>query len=681
MFGFSFGSRQPPEADLGQNSPQGNNIQGSQGPINQLDPGTQEIVAFVEKEFKRREEERRPLELQWRLNAAFLEGNQYVDINTAAGTIDEIPPLYPWQEREVFNHIAPIVETRIAKLSRMRPILKVRPGSGEQQDIRASKICSQLISNVYNDNGIRDLQNEAYLWSEACGSVLFKNVWNPNKGAVIAVAINAETGEREEIREGDIDTVLVPGQEIYPDSIYHQDIKQCKSIIHARAYHVDDTEEIWGVRVKPEKTVVMELQRTMTSIGGLGYGTGQYHFGTTELENHALVKEYHERPTKQHPQGRLIIVAGKQMLYSGPLPFPVDEDDKLGLPFTKVDCITRAGCFFGKTVVERCIPVQRRYNALRNRKAEHLNRVAIGQWTVEDGAVDLDIFEENAGFPGAIHTYQKGFSAPQPVQQPSLPNDFNTELQDLLTEFSMLSGVSEMSRMSQAPPGVKSGVALSIALEQDDTRLSSTAQNVEMFLIENGKQWLRLYKAFSQGMRTIRRIGKDNVVELLDWQASDLRSDDVILDTFSALAESPAQRRQMIFDLLNTPLFIDPETGKISKEMRAKIFEMIEFGNWESADDMDELHISKAERENRIMQTGGQIPSAANYDDHLIHISRHNQFRLTVEYEEMMSQNPLIDLIYQSHVDQHLMALMPAMPSPQTMAPGQGEPRRGEGAA
>lgn len=686
MFGLQIfgggGGRQPPQFNENSQSSQDANNSAAAAPLNTNPLNNEELVAFVEKEFKRREEERRPIELQWRLNVAFIEGNQYVDINTAAMALDEIPPMYPWQEREVFNHVAPIVETRIAKLSRMRPILKVRPGSGEQQDIRASKIGSQLISNVYNDNGIRDLQCEAYPWAEACGSVLFKNIWNQNKGSIVATVINAETGEQEEVREGDIDTVLVPGQEIYPDSIYHQDVKQCKSIIHAKAYHVDDIEEIWGVRVKPEKTVVMELQRTMTSIGGLGYGSGQYHFGTAELADHALVKEYWERPTKKYPKGRLIIIASKSLLYGGPLAFPVDIDGRLGLPFVKVDCITRAGCFFGKTIVERCIPVQRRYNALRNRKAEHLNRVAIGQWTVEDGAVDLDIFEENAGFPGAIHTYQRGFRPPDPVVQPPLPNDFNTELNDLLTEFSMLSGVSEMSRMSQAPPGVKSGVALSIALEQDDTRLSSTAQNIEMFLIENGKQWLRLYKAFSQGMRIIRRINKENIVELLDWQASDLRSDDVILDTFSALAESPAQRRQMVFDLLNTALFLDPDTGKISKEMRKKIFEMIEFGNWESADDMDESHISKAERENRVMKGGGEIPQAATYDDHLIHINRHNQFRLTVEYEELMAQNPMIDMIYQAHVDQHLMTLMQSMPSLQPMAPaGPGEPKQGEGVA
>ena len=51
-----------------------------------------ELVTFVENEFKRRQNERRPFELQWRMNIAFLEGNQFVDINIAMD-LQEIPQL------------------------------------------------------------------------------------------------------------------------------------------------------------------------------------------------------------------------------------------------------------------------------------------------------------------------------------------------------------------------------------------------------------------------------------------------------------------------------------------------------------------------------------------------------------------------------------------------------------
>jgi hypothetical protein len=275
---------------------------------------------------------------------------------------------------------------------------------------------------------------------------------------------------------------------------------------------------------------------------------------------------------------------------------------------------------------------------------------------VEKGAVQMDVFEQEAGAPGAVHEYNRGFGRPEQVQNAQLPIAFDTEENRLLQEMSMISGVSELSRQSQAPPGVKSGVALSIALEQDDTRLALTSGNVEQFMIQNGKQWLRMYKAFVPGVRTLSAIGRNNVVELMDWTGADIRSDDVIVEAFSALAESPAQRRQLVFDLMGTGIFNDPETGRITKETRTRLLEIIEMGNWETADDDDELHINKAERENKIMEAGG-IAGVVDYDEHVLHISRHNKFRLTTDYEQVLAQNPQVDLLFQAHVGAHMQIL------------------------
>ena len=41
----------------------------------------------------------------------FLAGNQYCDMNTYRGDIEQIEPVYDWLEREAFNRIAPLIET------------------------------------------------------------------------------------------------------------------------------------------------------------------------------------------------------------------------------------------------------------------------------------------------------------------------------------------------------------------------------------------------------------------------------------------------------------------------------------------------------------------------------------------------------------------------------------------
>lgn len=617
----------------------------------------EDAISLVTNEYQRRQQEKQMFELQVRLNIAFIEGNQYLDMHNGAMDLYEIPRFAWWEQRNVYNQVGPIIDTRIARLSRIRPILKVRPsGTGEQEDARTAKVSNQLLRNYHYDEEIQSKLGEIYAWLESGGTVLMKNLWNKNKGRLVArMMVPDQDGEKEvEIYEGDLDSIICNFFEIFPDSSFNQNIEDCRSMIHSRAYHVDFIDEEWGQKVDPEETTTMQLQKNMIGLGGIGYGTGGFHFGTGKLKDNALVKEYTEIPSKKYPQGRLIIVSNKKLLlYEEKLPYEVGSDGRLGLNFTKVDCIKRPGCFWGRTVTERLIPVQRAYNSLRNRKQEYLSRCAIGEWNVEENSVDIDTFEAEAGAPGAVHVFKKGFNAPQMVQNASLPNTFETEETNLLQLFSQLSGVSELSRQSKADAGLKSGVALQIALDQDDTRLSITAGNIEQFLIQNGKQWLRLYKSNAKGMRLLRAVGKNNVVELMNWEASDIKSDDVIIEAGTALAESLAQRRQMVFDLLNTRLFIDPDTGKINKEMQAKIFEMIELGNWEDGDDDTELHIQKAERENRAL-TQNNLVQPTVYDDHFIHVQRHNNFRLTVDYEEMLAQNPQIDMIFQQHVDMHL---------------------------
>lgn len=628
---------------------------------------TKEIVDFVEKEFERRQKERIPFELQWRLNIAFIEGNQYVQINEVAQTLDRIPEDYWYEQREVFNHIAPNIEARQARLGKMRPVLKVRPGSSDRSDIRATKVSTQLLQSVQHEQKIRNKIHEVIRWLELTGTCCIKNIWNPDAGPLVPQIdpqtgepmIDPATGQPVLIREGDLEVVVCPAPEIFPESPYNQKIEDNRSIIHAKIYPVKVVKEIWGIDVPPEESKVIRLQELMTGGGFIGK---TYTSGMKEsLKEAVIVKEYHELPTKKYPMGRLIVVANHKLLSFSPLPYKIGKDGKLGLPFVKMCCIERPGLFWGRTVIERLIPLQRRYNALRNRKAEYLSACAIGGWIVEENSiVDMADLEASGNAPGYICRYRAGTSPPQRTTNSPLPSAFETEEQTLLTEFSILSGVSEVSRQSKAPPGVKSGVAMSLALEQDETRLSDTANNIELGLVECGSQWLRLLKQFVKIPRLVRIAGKDNVVDVMDWTASDLKPEDVIMDSFSALSESPTQRRQMVFDLLGMGLFHNPDTGVIDRPARTRIMEMLQFLDWEGVDDDDQLHSAKAERENRQLANGNPC-MPVHYDSHFLHIKRHNEFRLSTEYEALIAEHPQIEEIFEAHVLAHMQALAPLM--------------------
>lgn len=646
-----------------------------------------QLADFVEKEYQRRQMERKPFELQWRLNMEYLNGNQYLDIDSATQSIQEIPKLLWYNEREVFNQIGTICETRIARLTRQKPFMKVRPATGDDADVSAAKVSSSLLTSAWHEQDMDSAYSDYVSWLEVSGTCLWKAVWSTQRGRVIYSGMLPKNPEIEQkvedpsqriqdeqelqqllggdmqevvIHEGDLDTAVVPAHEFFPDSSWREGLHLCRSVIHARAYSLDEIEEMWGQRVDSEEVDVITLQRVASGMGGLGYGAGTFKTATTKLKDHAVVKEYYERPSKKYPKGRFIVVAGTKCLHVGPMPYMIGLDGQPDFPFVKSISIHHPGCFWGKSIIERTIPIQRRYNALRNRKAEYLNLVAIGQWYEPEGSIDDDAELNNA--PGNRIRYRPvgNGAKPEPVAWPSLPASFENELSSLMAEFTAVSGVSELSRMSEAPTGVKSGVALSIANEQDDTRVATTATRIANGIQQLGKMWIRMYRQFVQEPRLLRSVGPNRQVEVREWESSDLTSDDVIIENIAALAETPAQRRQMVFDLINLGVFNRPEAATIDEDARQKIFQLLEFGHWESgAEDDMWLQRSRARSENDSIKQGQMVP-IMDFDDHEEHLKVHNRERMQTEYDQLIKTpeiGPMIDQMMRAHIEMHMQAV------------------------
>ena len=109
-----------------------------------------------------------------------------------------------------------------------------------------------------------------------------------------------------------------------------------------------------------------------------------------------VVIEKYSRPTADKPNGELSIVAGDKLLYHGDLPYINAVDGGRSYPFTRIVCLEKLGCFYGTSIIERLIPLQRAYNAVKNRKHEFINRLSMGVLSIEDGSVDTDNLEEEA---------------------------------------------------------------------------------------------------------------------------------------------------------------------------------------------------------------------------------------------------------------------------------------------
>ncbi len=602
---------------------------------------TKSIVEEVQADYNARRLARLSQEMQWQLNINFMMGNQYSYI-TSNGALREDEKQYFWQEKEVFNHIAPIVETRISKISSAMPNVTVVPASTDEADIESAKLSKDILDSVSNRLNLTNIQKTASTWSEICGTCFYKIVWNSSSGKMVA---KDESGN--DIREGDVEVQVVSPFEIFPDNLSTENIEDVNSIIQAHAVDINEIKRVWGKLVEAEDINAFTLDSNIGNLGGLGYNAHINKVANVKLSHHCVVLERYNRPTKECPNGRLTIVAGDKLLYDGELPYLNDSNGRT-FPFVKQISNYMPGSFFGISVVDRLIPIQRAYNAVRNRKHEYFNRAVMNVLAVEDGSVDTDSLELEGLSPGKVLVYRQGSHIPEVVQNPAINLNFEAEEERLLGEFKTVSGVSDMMTDSYSQYTNMSGVALQLLAEQDQTRLATAIDSTKQAITTMAKYILRMYKQFAVLPRLIKLSGDNGTVKMYYWDQNEITSDDVVFDASNEATESLGTRRTMLLDLIKQGLMYD-KPGEFSHSMRKKCLDLLGFGMWEDTVDVNSLQINHAKEENILVTKNKQI-EILPIDDHQIHIDEHTAFVLS-ELNNKLSKQQLSTLLV--HIEQH----------------------------
>lgn len=604
----------------------------------------EKIVKEVLDDFKNRAEMRKSFDTIWQINMNFLMGNQFCNVGYN-GQVEEADRQYFWQEREVFNHIAPIFDIRFAKLSKIKPEINIIPATNDERDKETAKVSKKIYNAVKNRLNIENKINQGIKWSEVCGTVFYKIGWNSAIGQIIAKDENGKA-----IRNGDVEISVVSPFEIYPDSSVCENIEECQSLIHAKAYSVTQIKNIYGVNVKGGKVNTYSLDNVNSGIGGLGFNGTVPKIIESVKEDSAVVIERYCRPSPEYPEGRLTIVAGDKLIYDGELPYLCGEEYKRDFPFVKQTSIAEPGCFWGTSVIERLIPVQRAYNAVKNRKHEFINRLSLGVLSVEDGSVDLDNLEDEGLCPGKVLVYRQGAVEPKYLQSESLPSGLESEEEKLIEEFKSISGVNDLLSASSMSSQM-SGVALELLVTQDETRLNASTESIKYANREIARLILRLYKQFALAPRLARIVGENGETEIFYFTASDISSDDIEIENQADNLQTVAQRREMIMQLLENGVLHDDE-GKLSNKMRCKILEMLGMGIWENAQDVSELHIKKAGNENLKLMKGSEA-YVSEIDAHDLHINEHIAFMLGEDFERNSERDKTLEVKFLNHINEH----------------------------
>ena len=223
----------------------------------------EELVKAVKADFTERQQARKSFERQWELNMNFLVGNQYCGIDVRGDIVKENKDFF-WQERGVYNHIAPIIETRIAKFAEINPVFGIRPKTDDDADVKGANLAEKLLTSAFDKQNVTDVVNRVTVWSETCGTGFYKIVWN-NAGGTAVGSVNGE-----EVFEGEAEILPVSPFEIFPDNLTAENIDELGSIIHAKAVPVSEIKRKYGVNLQGEKVSVFEalLQARTDAISG-----------------------------------------------------------------------------------------------------------------------------------------------------------------------------------------------------------------------------------------------------------------------------------------------------------------------------------------------------------------------------------------------------------------------------
>ena len=265
------------------------------------------LAAEIQADFESRQQARRTTESTWLLNMNFFSGNQYCDVSPYGG-IEQEDKQFFWQSRRVFNHIAPTVDARLAKLEKMRPSLRVRAFSDEDGDLKAAKLATGILSYAQERIAFGQTVSNATMWSEVCGSAFYKIAWDEKAGKQVCVDENGEA-----VYEGEVRVDAVSPFEIFPDRMNAEGLEDIDSLIHAKVVSVDYIFEKFGVALQGQEISDLTLMGYSEPSAGkiLSQNAGE---SSTVFHKAEILIERYTRPSVENKDGKLEIVAGGKLL-------------------------------------------------------------------------------------------------------------------------------------------------------------------------------------------------------------------------------------------------------------------------------------------------------------------------------------------------------------------------------
>lgn len=611
-------------------------------PLHEMAP--EEILQRQNKWFQRVTEDRRHVERQALLAIAFLLDQHYVDFigSGDSARLQQIPAKRG-RVRTIEQIIEPAYRSELARLLRNRPQGATVPDGLDEADIESAQAADDLLDHVWRINEVALKVQQGVSWQIVAGTSLLTTGWDP------------DAVDPEGVGGNFVFRALSPFEFGVPNA-REPDLQSQPYVMVTKAYALDEIEDRWGKRVKADHAGTYgSLDHRLAAVISGGARTGQ------QDQDQAVVKETWIRPSPLAPKGAVLITAGDQILDLQTFP----EWCMGRYPMQKLEYTPVPGSFWAKGMLQALIPLQRRHNRAASIVVEVQNLMSQMAVAVPRNSQVRSLM----GGRGVMIESPPGATQPVTnVQSPPIGDLPFRELEHTRQAVRDIASQHEVTK-GYTPPNVRSGTAISLLKEMDDSPSSTPLGFIERGVQGMGRSILAIVKQHWDEPRVVRVIGQDGEIE----RRSFLSGDDVggqyqVLEG-SAWPYTKAERQAEIMSL--------HERGLIDGDEALKRLDM---GAVRGIREEREVDLREARLENQKFEAlevtvlptgqvglGGEAPAPMDFQNHLVHVATHLRLMKSPKF---LTWSPLKRMALEAHVAGHKAALYAQM----AMQPGMTEP-------
>lgn len=581
------------------------------------DPESEALIADTSRKRQLWRSERQNHEQQWFISSAFDRGQHYIEWNDKFQRL-MVPPAPPHRIRIKDNRIQAKNRARFAKFTKNRPKPIVVPATNEYDDYLNARATQKTIDYLWRKLRLEQKYRQALLWARNCSKGFWWYHWNPTAQGRVLIN-DPVTGQKayQSAELGDIEIEVGSPFELLVADPGCATIADQPEIMRIKLRELADMQARYpefADYFEPDSgdQELFRFERQIATLNPLGIGSPAGVRKDAEQDKRrrfVLVTEHFIRPCGRYPKGHYRVLVGKVLVkaedelpygfWDLPNPYPVTE-------FADQACV---GQFWPSTLTEQMIDLQKEFNLLLSKVAEHIRvgtfpkifvpkqaQLAPSAWTTEAG----ELIE---------YVAQPNIPPPTPYVPPPVTGDLWNMLNFLSQEFDVITQIWPAAE-GQAG-GATSGFQTNLLQEAAESVHEPDIRNFELSIEESAYKLRRMMKLGYTVPRIIATVGPNYEPEVYEFSAEQIDEfADIIVEAGSGLPTLKAQRQETVMNLFNSGILGDVA----DPEVRRRALSLLELGSVDEGFDLAKQDENQARWETKTISDSQPQPPQPQVD-------------------------------------------------------------------